>query len=336
MANGAFDRLIARKIILNTSPRATIARPLAHLATWFAKSPLRMPAHPVPFFTNKGPAVRRGPFHVRRTPMSTSRPTSSGNYVVVDLEFLFDREAHARYMEGERDEADAKVGWSFKRVVAAAAMALTTTGEAGERQLEVVRFDTFGRPEHDERAIVAALFAFLQERPDAVLVTWGGEFMDLPVLRTAALEHGLRLPVQLQSGAPYLQQPRRRHLDLCISSRGGAKPVHLVEYAIRLGVPAKLAMKAVDVGRAAEQGKWSELKAQAESDVVTTALILGRHLYATCELDGSILGADTAIARRVVGSHAHRAFTEDLRLWLEGRTSAALRQAFADYDRLAA
>jgi hypothetical protein len=160
--------------------------------------------------------------------------------------------------------------------------------------------------------------------------------MDLPVLRTAALEHGLRLPAQLQSGAPHLQQRRRRHLDLCISSRGGAKPVHLAEFAIRLGVPAKLAMKAVEVGRAAEQGKWSEVKAQAESDVVTTALLLGRHLYATGELDGSILGADTAIARSVVGSHAHRAFTEDLRFWLEGRTSAALRQAFAEHERLAA
>jgi hypothetical protein len=207
-----------------------------------------------------------------------SRPTSTGAYVVADLEFIFDREAHARYMEGERDDADAKIGWPFKRVVAASAMALATTGEVGERQFEVVRFDTFGRPEHDERGIVTALFACLHERPDATLVTWAGEFMDLPVLRTAALEHGLRLPAQLQSGAPHLQQRRRRHLDLCISSRGGAKPVHLAEFAIRLGVPAKLAMKAVEVGRAAEQGKWSEVKAQAESDVVTTALLL----VATC------------------------------------------------------
>lgn len=40
--------------------------------------------------------------------MSMNEPLLPDTYAVFDLEFLFDREAHARFMEGENDQSRTK------------------------------------------------------------------------------------------------------------------------------------------------------------------------------------------------------------------------------------
>lgn len=269
--------------------------------------------------------------------MSKTNLNSPGDtYAVIDLEYLFDREAHARYLEGEREDAKPKIRWPFRHVVAASIMLLRVTGDAGGRQLEVVQFRTFGRPEQSEHEIVGSLFDQLLEHPSATVVTWGGEGQDLAVLRAAALAHGLRLPAQLHAKAIHYRQPPRRHLDLAIAVKGNAEYVHLAELAMRASIPCKVKMKAHEVGKAAERGRWSEVKEQAEIDVIATALMLGRFLFATGEIDGSAWSADAAIGYSVLRSHFYRAYAKPIQTWLDARGSSTLRLALPDDLDLAA
>lgn len=246
-------------------------------------------------------------------------------YIVFDLEFIFDREGHARFMQDEPVGTTRSILWPFKHVVTASAMVVRVTSDEGERRLSVERFQTFGRPEQDEREIVGRLFGMIEDEPHAVVVTWGGAAMDLPVLRAAALNHGLRLPTQLHGSARHYRQPERRHLDLGISLKGDAKYVHLAEIALRIGVPTKMAMGANEVGAAAERGKWSLVKEQAEADTITTALLLGRHLISIGAVDSTAWGTDSAIVLPVLLSHQHRSYAATLRTWLDGRSNATIK-----------
>lgn len=257
--------------------------------------------------------------------MRNAHFTMPTTYIVFDLEYLFDREGYARFMQGEPADTKRSILWPFKHVVAASALVLRVGSDEGERRLSLERFQTFGRPEHDEREIVRRLFALIDDEPDAAVVTWGGAAMDLPVLRAAALTHGFRLPPQLHGPARHYRQPERRHLDLGISLKGDAPYVHLAEIALRTGIPAKMAMAANEVGHAAERGKWSVVKEQAEADTVTTALLLSRHLISIGAVDMTTWGTDSAVVLPVLLSHQHRSYASTLRTWLEGRSRATFR-----------
>lgn len=203
-------------------------------------------------------------------------------------------------------------------------MIVRVVRENGTRRLEVERFRTFGRPEQTESEIVSSLFGVLAEFSSAAAVSWGGERTDLPVLRAAALTHGLRLPLQLHAKEIHYRQPPRRHLDLAISVKGNAEFVHMRECAMRVGIPAKIALKAHEVGLAAERGKWSLVKEQAKIDTISAALLLGRHLYATNAVGGSIWGTDSAIVMAVQRTHQHRSYAATLSAWLAGRAATTL------------
>lgn len=268
--------------------------------------------------------------------MSINEPVLPDTYAVFDLEFLFDREAHGRFMEGENDQSKCKVRWPFRHVIAASVMIVRVVRDNGIRRLEVQRFRTFGRPEQTESEIVSSLFDVLAEFPSAAAVTWGGERTDLPVLRAAALTHGLRLPPQLHAKEIHFRQPPRRHLDLAIGVKGNAEFVHMREFAMRVGIPAKIALKAHEIGLAAEHGKWSVVKEQAEIDTIGTALLLGRHLYVTSAVDGSTWGTDSAIIMAVQRTHQHRTYAATLSAWLDGRAATTLNDACSDQLGLAA
>lgn len=254
--------------------------------------------------------------------------TSAGDtFLVFDLEFSFDREAHSRYLERERDDANPRIRWPFHHVAAASAMMLTTSGAAGARQIEVVSFRTFARDEMTEREIVAKLFEVIAELPEnTTVVTYGGQSKDCAVLRAAAITHGLQLPLQLHARAIHYNQPLRRHLDLAIAVKGDAPFVHMTEIAARAGIPCKLGLKAHEVGQAAERGRWSEVKAHVEMDVITCALLLGRHLYSTSVIDASAWAADSAIGYAVLRSHAHRDYASSIEAWLAGRGAATMNE----------
>jgi len=201
-------------------------------------------------------------------------------FIVLDLEFLSDRQLYNRYRV--RDPRPADMRWPFRRVVAASVMAL----EVIDQRLEVSAFKTFSGPAEDR--LLNELFAFLRERPQHMLCTWGGASADMPVLRLAAMEHGLKLPPQLKPTA----QAHRVHLDLAIALRGGAGEfVHMSEVATRLNIPSKLAGFASYVPQWAAQGNWRAVSALADADTVTTAMILAAHL----DSQGAILSCKAGL-----------------------------------------
>ena len=71
--------------------------------------------------------------------------------------------------------------------------------------------------DHDEREIVSALFNALHEDRAAMLVMWGSEQRDLPVLRRAAMIHDLLLPTQLRETSPHAAG----RTDLCRADGSG-------------------------------------------------------------------------------------------------------------------
>lgn len=170
----------------------------------------------------------------------------------------------------------------------------------------------------DERAMVTALFAALEDDPGAVATTWGGEARDLAVLRRAAATHGLLLPPQLIDGSPYAKE----RLDLCRATCVQASSIHLPELAAAVGVPAK-PTPSEDIGKHCEAGNWATVRDQVLADVLTTTVLTVRHLAAHCEIechqpDTLVAIADAAIAAIPASEFAKRSFAP----WARGQKAA--------------
>lgn len=192
--------------------------------------------------------------------------------IVADFEYAWDRNAYAGYVVSEGKGARTDLRWPFHRVAAASWMVLRFDPQA---QVPVVQECTvIANDEMDERDIVIRFFAALQQYPDAVLSTWGGEFKDLAVLRKCAGEFGLVLPEQLRDLNPYAYT----RLDLCQAVTGKAKPVHLPEYAMGAHIPCKPS-PSKDIGPLVEEGRWVEVRDQCLADVLTTCVIGLWHLH---------------------------------------------------------
>ena len=248
---------------------------------------------------------RRGPL---RDPKSTT------HYVVVDLEFVYDQHAHQTYVICD-EQGQAKIRWPFHRIVSVAWLPISFDPEQPSAP-NVGELTSIGKPEYGEPAMVSALFKYLEEHPGVIVVTWGGEYKDLPVLRRAAAEYDLCLPTQLRHG----RVQDMVHLDLSNAVRGYATPVHLPEYAAAQAVPCKTSLPSKAVGFAAQAGSWDVVKAQAEQDVITTAILLCRHLASNRMIAASGLACDIAIAKSVIATHSHLPFIcEYLSKWRNGR-----------------
>ena len=157
----------------------------------------------------------------------------SRSWITVDLEFLYDRSRHKAYTTTEGRDAEEKIRWPFHQVAAISWMKIEfISGEP----LPIVEGPTvLAADVMDERAMAAAFFTALEDNPNAVVTTWGGETRDLAVLRRAATTHRLQVPHQLIDGSPYT----RERLDLCRATCVQAEPVHLDELAAAVSVPAK-------------------------------------------------------------------------------------------------
>lgn len=248
----------------------------------------------------------------------TNDNTSTGSeFIVLDCEFLKDWALYEKYRRA--DPKPARCRWPMKRVVAASVMALEVQGS----QLEVSAFKSFSGA--DEGRLLMQLFAFLAERPRHKLVTYGGVATDVPVLRAAAMEHGLKLPVQLR----FSDRSRQIHCDLAIAMKGGDY-AHMSEIATRLRVPCKLAGGAGQVPDLFAQGDFRSIEHISESDIVSTAFILASYLAAQGELL-SAKAAQLSIIRyvRPLRAHAHyarilgnvadrlrREISEEITIWM--------------------
>lgn len=217
-----------------------------------------------------------------------------GSFVVLDIEsVVMDTNAHQRFQESERfgperggrsrrglrPEEDGAVAprWVFRDVIAASA-ALLIPHEDGN--LQVSRFETWSAAEKSERQIVAGIFDLLRSAPEGTrLLSWAGAWHDIPILKRAALSHGLTLPVDWRWIA-WGGEGRVPHVDLCRILTGGAKIklVHMAEYAAATNVPCKLSAAPFSVARLARSGDWSTVEEIVETDVITTALLGARWL----------------------------------------------------------
>ena len=211
-------------------------------------------------------------------------------YAVIDIEsYVRTDEAHRRYQDAERYQPGQRSRrgyepdkdpvrnprWPFQEIVCASVMILT---EHQQGNLQVMRFETFSRPQHDEAQIVANLFKVIADAPRGTeIASWQGANHDLPLILRAALSAGLTLPANV-AWLCWGGEGRVGHIDLARYLSGGLKmkQVHMAEYAAALDVPAKIASLPASVARLGREGKWDLVRATCEGDVITTALILAR------------------------------------------------------------
>ena len=202
---------------------------------------------------------------------SAPRDQKGMTIVVNDWEYLYDTVRHDQYRHCEGEGAERKIRWPFHRIVAGAWAIIDFPADGA---LPIVRrIEVFDRRGASESEIVAHFFAVLNAHPNAVPVSWGGEFKDLQVLRMVASVHGLRLPSALRMLSPFT--PARLDLNMAAVTKGHL--VHLPEYAIACGIPTK-AISSKDVGPAALGGNWPTVHEQVLSDIFTTSIIAARHL----------------------------------------------------------
>lgn len=202
---------------------------------------------------------------------SAPRDQKAMTIVVNDWEYLYDTLRHDQYRHSEGEGAERKIRWPFHRIVAGAWAIIDFPADGA---LPIVRrIEVLDSRVGDEVAIVERFFASLRDHPNAVPVSWGGEFKDLQVLRMIASVNGLRLPPALRILSPFT--PVRLDLNIATATKGHL--VHLPEYAMACGIPAK-AVGSKDVGPAALAGDWPTVHEQVLSDVFTTSIIAARHL----------------------------------------------------------
>lgn len=214
-------------------------------------------------------------------------------YIVLDVESaVIDQSGHRRYQAMERwtgsaDEVESRRGykreedplktprWPFQTIVAVSVMVLF---EHCQGSIDLSRFETFAAPDLDERGIVLGLYELLAELPEgAEVVTWGGGWHDLPLLKIAALRHGLSLPPSCKWMA-WSGEGKSSHIDLCRVLTGGSKmkPVHQTEYAASLNIPAKITAPPFAVAGLIKAGDFKSVIEVVEGDVITLVLILAR------------------------------------------------------------
>lgn len=262
-----------------------------------------------------------------------NRAKNSRRFLVFDIEYLYDRDGQRRAdrhaadpQKGACDQASDRVStanendkidvkWPFHRIGCISAMTIAVVPASG---IAVESFETWSRPEMTEADVVRGFSSFVEASGEAMPVTWGGEFKDLPALLAVAMREGFALPASLSGG--HWQHGR---LDLSDQLRSKAKAPHLNEYAHAQGLPAKL-LAPWELGEAAERGKWTAIREHCECDVTVTAMLLARWLLAT----GIISAERAAIDRRIADAVAiSRPYRPALLQALSGFVSAPIAKA---------
>lgn len=202
----------------------------------------------------------------------------SSKFIILDLETLNDVKLYQRYQS--RDSRPAPCRWPFRRVVSASVMEVTVR----DRIWEVNDFRSWSGS--NDADVVRRLFTWMMDRPSHRLVTYAGLSEDIPVLKTASMEFGVSLPIQLR----HLERDRTGwlHQDLAVILKGGAGPfIHQTELATRLGLPAKMSGSAGQVPHLFEEERFEAVAWISECDVLLTALLLAGHLASLGEVISS-------------------------------------------------
>lgn len=268
------------------------------------------------------------------------------HYMIIDIESaVTDKSGHLRYQAMERyvpqpvnnyarqgraaeDRELQSPRWPFQTISAACVMHCVEHDQGG---IEPVEMLTWSGDCYDERAIVAGVLKALAAAPEgAELVSWQGAWADLPHLVRAAAQHGLTLP-KGWGWMAWTGEGRVAHIDLARCFSGGAKmkQIHMTEFAAALDIPAKMTLAPYRVAPAIIAGNHSLVAEAVESDVITTAMLLGswRRLV---DPKGSLFGCHDRIVRRVIEMRPDRSYVADLEEWRACRTAEAMQAANDD------
>jgi len=241
----------------------------------------------------------------------------SRSWIVLDLEFLFDRSRYEAYSVAEGKDAEEKIRWPFHQVAAVCWMKMEFV--RGEPVPMIEGPVVLAAGEMDERTMVSALFTTLENNPAAIVTTWGGEARDLAVLRRAAATHDLQLPHQLIDGSPYA----RERLDLCRATCVQADSVHLPEMAAAVSVPCKPS-PSKKIGVLCQAGDWSAVRDQVLADVLTTSVLAVRYLAAHREIECHRADTVTAIADAALSTVPNSGFARrTFAPWARGEKAAS-------------
>ena len=231
------------------------------------------------------------------------------SFAVLDIEVLNDLETYATY--AALDPRAAELRWPFRKVCSASVLTFSVT-EGG--LFEFGHMNSYAGA--DEKDIITKLFNRLRELPNHQVVTWGGLSHDLPILRMGAAVLEILLPSQLVHNARH--GGRYQHLDLAVEMKAHGMYTHLSEIAVRLKLPVKFGGSAARVPVLVEQKRWNHLMELADSDVVTTAMVLCSHL----RILGTLVSATAA---HIVIIDEVRRLRRDARYWeYLGRVRARL------------
>lgn len=209
--------------------------------------------------------------------------------IVADFEFKYDMKAFRAYQLADNDGTKGWVRWPFNHLIAGAWTTLTFKPDAVAPEVE--QLVTLTGDAHCERAIAEAFFDMLEQSPEAICVSWGGETKDWPVLRRIAAELGMPLPPQLMDMR--IHAPTR--LDLCNATSGQSKCVHLPEYCHASGIPSK-PFQSQSVGPAAIYGDWELIAEQVQADTFAASVIATRHAISHRMATADIAASEQAIA----------------------------------------
>ena len=238
-------------------------------------------------------------------------------YIVADFEYAYDRDRHHGYKVAEGADAEEKIRWPFHRIAAVSwcVMRFTAGSEIAEIQGPLV----LCRADHGEQEMVSAFFRALEQDPGAVLATWGGEHKDLAVLRRSAAEFNLTLPPQLRDLSPISD----RRIDLCGAVSVRADTVHLPEYAAACSIPAKPS-PSKSIGELVETETWYKVEEQVLADVMTTAIIMLRHLNSHGLIRCAIPKCSLALANAAVAANPCSKFLRrTFKPWAQLKNSTA-------------
>lgn len=242
----------------------------------------------------------------------------SQSYIIFDAEYGWDLEGHALFQQSEGyDPYDPAPGpirsewiearWVFRPPVALSWLVVTVDAEG---VLSPGSFKTVGAPEHSTKELLSAFMMELRSLPQAKVVSWGGGTCDIPRLRQACMNEGVQLAPLLMPACDSGASRANFHIDLCYQLQGYGKPVHLNEQAAALRIPAKPQGLPGSVAKHIMQGKWSQVKACSEADVLVTALILGHYHHVTHGSPSKLLGSLLRIAD-LGRSQTHRTYAQD-------------------------
>ncbi len=190
---------------------------------------------------------------------------------------------------------------------------------------EVEDFRSFINP--DERENVRAFFDWMIERPAHRAVTWSGAAEDLPILKTAAMEFGFTLPLQLRQNERDRQGFMHWDLSLILKAGSGTH-VHQLELAVRLGLAGKMAGSAGQVPYRVAEGNLKAVAWISECDVLLTACLLASHLVTLGQVM-SVQAAHYVTLRYVRERREHASYHRELGNYL----AKVERQIIADQRR---